>query len=296
MIGTFFSLEHAACACGRVLRKCGVGFMVIQVCLLLATTADARPSPASLAGPYDLLGITGAAEDAALPPGPILNISLQRSRDTLGGHTTALVYSGEVPFGESATFKIQSLCEAWDLSSGDHGSGIGEVAVTARFLLCRETNAVPTLTFKLGMKTAAGGGSSMRYTDSMGALFGLMASRDFHFGSSNTVRKIRVLAEIGLGVWDDGVKSNGSGEQNDAPKYALGIEFKAHENLTVRGGIHGLNGWRADGDSPLSANAGVEYVVSDRASACLNADLGLRRDADDYIISGGMKVRFGSRD
>lgn len=265
----------------------------LLACLAEAGASEFHPSPGNLAGPYDLLGIAGPAEEALLTDGIVLDVSAQRSRDSLGGRTTALVYSGEYPFGRLVTLKVENLCEVWQMSSGGKGTGFGEVAFITKYLLIEETNSLPTLTLKLALKTAAGGGSALRYTDSMGVLFGLMAARDFNVARPNRVRVVRILAEIGLAVWDDGVGKDGTGEQNDAPKYAVAVQFRAARYLDLHAGIHGLYGWRNNGDTPMSANVGADYAVIDNVSACVNVDVGLHHDADDYIISGGLKVRFG---
>jgi hypothetical protein len=179
------------------------------------------------------------------------------------------------------------------LSSGKTGSDIGEVAAVTKFLILKETNSLPALAIKLGFKSAAGDGHSLRYTDSMGALFGLMAARDFHVGETNSVRTMRAFVELGFAVWDNGIDAYGFGGQDDATKFAAGLQFEPGEHIVVRGGIYGLNGWRHNGDTPVSANAAVEYTVSERTSAYMNLDIGLCKDADDYIIGGGLKVRFG---
>ena len=262
-------------------------------CCLSTAAGDFHPSPSNLAGPYDLLGITGAAEDTVIPGKIVLDVSIQRSRDTLDGHTSALVYSAEVPFGESVSLKVDNLCEMWKLSSGKTGSDMGEVAAVTKFLILKETNSLPALAIKLGLKSAAGDGHSLRYTDSMGVLIGLMAARDFHLGGTNSVRTVRAFVELGLAVWDNGIDTYGFNEQDDATKFAAAVQFQPGEHVVVRGGIHGLNGWRHNGDTPVSANAAVEYTVSERASAYMNVDIGLCKDADDYIVGGGLKVRFG---
>ena len=186
--------------------------------------ADNLLSPGSLPAPHAFLGIHGPADDAAIVDKIILEVFADYTRDNFGGDTYALRYSIEAPFGDSASVKLESLYETWslpqdaaqDLGVPDNGSNIGELAVSSKFLLIRESARKPATALKLAVKSPAGADENARNTDTIGLLLSVLGSKSIYDKPQSFLTNFRLVTELGFAVWDDGDQV-----QNDALKWGI---------------------------------------------------------------------------
>lgn len=274
--------------------------LVTVLTILLSPTvfaADNLPSPGNLPGPHAFLGIHGPADDAAIVDKIILEVFADYTRDNFGGDTYALRYGIEAPFGDSASIRLENLYETWSLPSGaaqglgvpENGSNIGELAVSSKFLLIRESGRKPATALKLAVKSPAGADENARNTDTIGLLLSVLGAKSIYDNPQSFLANFRLVTELGFAVWDDSDQA-----QNDAMKWGIATVSYLGRQHRVRIGAYGLVGRRNNGDRPSVAHVEWDYGINDNTSAFVGVEVGLNADADDYSLEAGMRFRFQS--
>ena len=261
--------------------------LALVVSTLLCPTAfadDMLPSPGNLPGPHAFLGIHGPADDAAIVDKIILDVFGDYTRDNFGGDTYALRYSVEAPFGDAASIKLENLYETWDLPPDaaqdlgvpDNGSNLGELAITGKFLLIRESVHKPATALKLAVKSPAGADENGRNTDTVGLLLSVLGAKNIYDNPQSFITDFRLITELGFAVWDDSDQA-----QNDALKWGLATVSHLGKPHRIRIGAYGLWGRSDNGDRPSVAHIEWEYGISDNARAFVGAEVGLNNECSE---------------
>lgn len=147
----------------------------------------------------------------------------------------------------------------WYNTDSGKGSMSGDVYVSIDLQLLEDSGKRPSWTLRAALKTASGGGYSIRrYYDSAGYFFDSYVGKTFKLGSVG----LQVCAGGGFLCWQ-----TDNGKQNDAVQYGVMVGVKAGK-FNVKETFGGYSGWQSNSkeyghlvhDRPMSLKTYLGYT------------------------------------
>ncbi len=202
-------------------------------------------------------------------------VDYQKNDDT---DMTILTVRGTLDYGVMDNLEVGVSIPYLSYNNGSDESGIGDIAVGAKYAVLTEDAATCGLSLGVDLRLATGDEDIVVDDNDMDIVIDLACSKEL--GSVN------LHGNLGLTIWGE----DDAAEDNNI-SYGAAVEYPM-DGLCLTGEITGTNVENADEDTPLELYAGIKYMASDVLDVIGKVGFGLSDASNDLYLGAGVIYAF----